>query len=159
LQDPSENKWSFCPGNTTDTSKRIKLLDLPSNCQQLLNSGQLFHGHAKFQCIYQTHSQLQLCCCVLRHVSAHGLQHLVAPTSLKHLNTLSESDQAIWHAAYDEENDGLSSIPTWEVIPESQFRNLNKSIKPLPSMAIATIKYDENNKPKRGKYRIVVLGN
>ncbi|MFN9981300.1 MAG: hypothetical protein ACK53Y_15350, partial [bacterium] len=75
------------------------------------------------------------------------------------LNTLSESDQAIWHAAYDEENDGLSSIPTWEVIPESQFRNLNKSIKPLPSMAIATIKYDENNKPKRGKYRIVVLGN
>jgi hypothetical protein len=26
-------------------------------------------------------------------------------------------------------------------------------------MAIATIKYDENNKPKRAKYRIVVLGN
>jgi hypothetical protein len=26
-------------------------------------------------------------------------------------------------------------------------------------MAIATIKYDANNKPKRAKYRIVVLGN
>jgi hypothetical protein len=26
-------------------------------------------------------------------------------------------------------------------------------------MAIATIKYDENNKPKRAKYRLVVLGN
>jgi hypothetical protein len=25
-------------------------------------------------------------------------------------------------------------------------------------MAIPTIKYDENNKPKRAKYRIVVLG-
>jgi len=29
----------------------------------------------------------------------------------------------------------------------------------LPTMVIATIKYDANNKPKRAKYRIVVLGN
>ena len=29
----------------------------------------------------------------------------------------------------------------------------------LPSMAIATIKRDENGKPKRAKYRIVALGN
>jgi hypothetical protein len=26
-------------------------------------------------------------------------------------------------------------------------------------MAIATIKYDENNKPKQAEYRLVVLGN
>jgi hypothetical protein len=36
---------------------------------------------------------------------------------------------------------------------------LSKGKKALPTMAIATIKYDENNKPKRAKYRIVVLGN
>ena len=31
--------------------------------------------------------------------------------------------------------------------------------KALPTMAISTIKYDENGKPKRAKYRIVALGN
>jgi len=53
----------------------------------------------------------------------------------------------------------LSSIPTWEIITKSQFKKLSKGCKPLPSMAIATIKYDEHNQPKRAKYRIVVLGN
>ena len=42
---------------------------------------------------------------------------------------------------------------------EDQFRRLSKGTKALPSMAIATIKYDEFNRPKRAKYRIVVLGN
>ncbi|MFN9978389.1 MAG: reverse transcriptase domain-containing protein, partial [bacterium] len=36
---------------------------------------------------------------------------------------------------------------------------MSKSFRPLPSMAIATIKYNKNNKPKRAKYRIVMLGN
>jgi hypothetical protein len=53
----------------------------------------------------------------------------------------------------------LSSIPTWEIITKSQLKKLSKGCKPLPSMAIATIKYDEHNQPKRAKYRIVVLGN
>lgn len=91
--------------------------------------------------------------------TSHGLYNLLAPTSLKNLNKLTSSDQAIWNAAYDEEFDGLSSIPTWEVISEEQFKQLKKSVKPLPSMAIATIKYNANNKPKQAKYRIVVLGN
>jgi hypothetical protein len=69
---------------------------------------------------------------VLRHVSAHGLYNLVAPTSLKNLNKLTSSDQAIWNAAYDEEFDGLSSIPTWEVISEEQFKQLKKISKASP---------------------------
>jgi len=72
---------------------------------------------------------------------------------------LSPSDQAIWLEAYDEEFDGLNSLPTWDVITEDQFKKLSKGIKALPSMAIATIKYDDFNRPKRAKYRIVVLGN
>jgi hypothetical protein len=47
----------------------------------------------------------------------------------------------------------------WEILPEAEFKHLNKDIKALPSMAIATIKYDANNCPKHAKYRIVVLGN
>jgi hypothetical protein len=72
---------------------------------------------------------------------------------------MSSNDKSIWDAAYDEEFDGLTGIPTWEVLTEQQFKQLSKGAKPLPSMAISTIKYDENNKPKRAKYRIVVLSN
>jgi hypothetical protein len=66
-------------------------------------------------------------------------------------------DKHMWDEAYSEEYDGLASIPTWEVLSEAQFKLLSKGRKPLPSMAISTIKYDSNNKPKRAKYRIVVL--
>jgi hypothetical protein len=69
------------------------------------------------------------------------------------------NDKTIWDAAYNEEYDGLLSFPTWEVITEEQFHRLSKGTKALPTMAIATIKYDEHNKPKRAKYCIVVLGN
>jgi hypothetical protein len=93
------------------------------------------------------------------YISAHGLQSLIPPSSLKHHHSLSSSDKAIWDAAYSEEFDGLSSIPTWEIVTESEFRTLSKGHKSLPSMAISTIKYDSNNKPKRAKYRIVVSGN
>jgi hypothetical protein len=72
---------------------------------------------------------------------------------------MDSSDKEIWDAAYCEEYDGLASIPTWEVLSESQFKLLSKGCKPLPSMAISTIKYDSNNQPKRAKYRTVVLGN
>jgi len=51
---------------------------------------------------------------------------------------MSPEDKAIWDVAYNEEYDGLESLPTW---------------------AIATIKYDDRNRPKRAKYRLVVLGN
>jgi hypothetical protein len=84
---------------------------------------------------------------------------LLAPTSLKAHNKLNSTDKEIWDTAYDEEFDGLSSLPTWEIISEDKFRQLYKNVKILPSMAIATIKYDAHNKPKRAKYRIVNLGN
>jgi hypothetical protein len=92
-------------------------------------------------------------------VSAHGLTSLIAPPSIKHHNTMLPTDKTIWDAAYDEEFDGLASLPTWQVVNEDQFKQLSKGIKALPTMAIATIKYDANNRPKHAKYRIVVLGN
>ena len=49
--------------------------------------------------------------------------------------------------------------PHFLVITEEQFKLLSKGRKALPTMAIATIKYDMNNRPKRAKYRVVVLGN
>jgi len=155
----SDMEWVFCPGTSVDVASGILLPNLSASCQNLIDTGQLFRGHTKFRRVYQTRNQIHLRDTVLRHVTAHGLSSLVAPSSLKQISKLTEGDQKIWHAAYDEEFDGLSSLPTWEVITEDQFKRLSKGNKALPSMAIATIKYDELNRPKRVKYRIVVLGN
>jgi hypothetical protein len=69
------------------------------------------------------------------------------------------SDKLVWDQAYDEEYDGLISLPTWEIVSEAEYRQLSKGKRALPMMAIATIKNDEHNKPKRAKYPLVVLGN
>jgi hypothetical protein len=135
------------------------LPDYSANCQILLDSGQLFRGHAKFRNVYDTRSQLSLRGSVLRHVSARGLHSLLAPSSLKAHSKLSPSDKQIWDDAYNEEYDGLCSLPSWEVITEEQYHKLSKGRRALPTMAVSTIKYDAHNKPKRAKNRIVVLGN
>lgn len=150
---------SFVLGNTVDISQGIHLSDLPANFQQLSDTGQIFKGHCKFRRVYKARAQVQLRDSVLRHVSALGLTSLVSPSSLKSISKMNDSDQAIWHNAYSEEYDGLADLPTWEVLTESQFKVLSKGVKALPSMAIATIKYDVFNRPKRAKYRIFVLGN
>jgi hypothetical protein len=106
----------------------------------LLDTGQLFKGHTKFCCVYNTRTQVQLRNCVLRHVSTHGLTSLVVPSSLKSHLAMNMNDKTIWDNAYGEEYEGLASLPTWEVFTEKQFKSLSKGIKALPSMAIATIK-------------------
>jgi len=148
----NDGQWYFCFGNSKDFEKGVQLLDFSNQHQSLLDTGQLFWGHTKFSRVYQARHQAQLHNYILQHVSAHGLDSLIAPTSLKHHSTMTTNDKNIWDAAYNEEYDGLAGIPTWEVITEQQFKQLSKGVKPLPSMAISTIKYDENNKPKRAKY-------
>jgi hypothetical protein len=71
--------------------------------------------------------------------------HLLPHTSLKSHQSMSPNDKAVWDAAYDEDYDGLESFPIWEIATEQQFHQLSKGRKALPTMAIATIKYDENN--------------
>jgi len=124
-----------------------------------MDTAQLFKGHTKFSRVYQARQQIELKTCVLCHVSAHSLQSFIFPSLLKYHNSMTPHDKKIWDEAYCEEYDGLVSIPTWQVLTESQFKLLSKGRRPLPSMAISTIKYDANNHPKRAKYWIVVLGN
>jgi len=155
----STDNWIFTPGNTIDLAQGILLKDLSSNAQNLIETGQLFKGHTKFRRVYTARNQAQLRESVLQHFSAHGLTSLIPPATLSSHHKLSENDKNIWNAAYSEEYDGLSDLPTWEILTEDQFKQLSKGTKALPSMAIATIKYDANNCPKRAKYRIVVLGN
>ncbi len=97
----SDNNWSFSPGTSTDITKHIPLPDLLANGRTLLENAQLFRGHTKFRRVYQACNQLHLRTCILRHVSAHGLTSLVAPTSLKQHEKMSSTDREIWNAAYD----------------------------------------------------------
>lgn len=82
LQLSSLDTWTFVPGKNATTTD-IDLPDLSATCQSLMDSGQLFRGHAKFKNVFDTRNQLSLHTCVLRHVSAHGLKSLLAPSSLK----------------------------------------------------------------------------
>jgi len=135
LQLDSNNVWVFYLGKSKDG---IIVPDLAAHCQELLDSGQFFRGHAKFQNVYHARNQASLTACVLRHVSAHGLQSLLAPTSLKAHSKKDPEDKIIWNNAHDEEYDGLVSLPAWEIVTEEKFRQLSKGGKALPTMAIAT---------------------
>jgi hypothetical protein len=152
----SLGNWYFHPGKSAEGILRP---DLHANCQHLLDTGQFFHGHAKFKNVHDSCSQISLQDCVLCHVSAHGLKLLVVPTTLKHHHFLDPEDKAIWDAAYEKGYDGLESLLTREVITEEQYKQLSKGQRALPTMAIATLKYDRNNHLKRAKYWLAVLGN
>jgi hypothetical protein len=107
-----DNVWSFYPGKSTG-AESIVLPDLSAHCQQLLDMGKLFKGHAKFKYVYGARNQLSLHDCVLHYVSAHGLKSLVAPLSLKHHKNMYSGDKFIWDTAY--------TNPGWEVITEEEF--------------------------------------
>jgi hypothetical protein len=98
----SEGNWIFCFGNSSDLTNGVKLCDFSSNYQNLLDTGQLFKGHTKFSRVYQARNPAQLKECIIRHVSAHGLQSLFAPSSLKHHQSMSSTDKLIWDDAYAE---------------------------------------------------------
>jgi hypothetical protein len=87
------DQWIFTPGDTIDLSQGILLNDLSANFQHLLDTGQLFKGHTKFRHVYNARTQVQLKDSILRHVSAHGLTSLVAPTSLKSHDNMSTNDK------------------------------------------------------------------
>jgi adenine-specific DNA methylase len=61
---------------------------------------------------------------------------------------MSPGDRHIWDSAYNEVYAGLELLPTWEIITEEQYKLLSKGKKALPTMTIATIKYDDRNRPK-----------
>ena len=95
------------------------------------------------------------------HVQASSLDSTVPSPSLRHHSKSSQNDKLIWDRAYLHEYLGLSEdTQTWEYITEKEYQVLRPLIgNALPSMAVSTIKYDEQSNPERAKYRIVVLGN
>ena len=95
-----------------------------------------------------------------KKVSAANLSSLYEPKLHEH-HKLPTADKEIWDASYLEEYMGLhEDTKTWEYISEKEYQTLRPIVgNALPTMAISKIKTDENGKPVRAKYRIVVLGN
>jgi hypothetical protein len=64
---------------------------------------------------------------------AHGLESLLAPSSLKHHAKVSAGDKLIWDAAYNEEYDGLVDLSSWEIVSEEEYCRISKGKKALPT--------------------------
>jgi len=151
-------EWHFKPG-TRVSNKPIHLEHFEQNMHDLIRTALLQKGHPNFTKVYQLRSSYSMSKIVAKHVAAKGFQCFDPPTLSQHKN-LSQNDKRIWDEAYAEEYIGLKQLPAWTTITEKEFKNMHPKYRTLlPTMAISTVKYDENNNPKRAKYRIVVLGN
>ena len=154
----TEGTWSFAPGRT-GKKKHIPLPTFDELAQSMVTNKKLFQGWKSMATVISARHVRATSNIMARHVSAATLKVLDAPTLLKH-HKLDPHDRELWDAAYDEEFNGLQQLQTWETISESDYQRLKRTCgRALPTMAISTLKKDENGKPKRCKYRIVVLGN
>ena len=150
--------WRFIPNNRIKHTS-ITFPNLERDLMNLLQTFQIFSGHVPAWKVWQTRSTFNMGNIFARHVSANGLTSHDVPNLIHH-SRLNEKDKSIWDAAYSEEYYGLKNLPTWRTITESEYqKNKSKLGTILPTMAISTIKYDENGEPKQAKYRIVALGN
>ena len=156
-------KWTFLPGRK-GTNPTMDLPNFEEVAESLVYNKKLFSGW-RSRSFVLTARQVRATSNVIastiysRKVSAEGLNLMQAPTLLKH-HKLHPDDKSIWDAAYKSEYDGLKNIDTWEMISEDEYQNMRHLYKGvMPTMAIATIKYDGQGNPIRAKYRIVALGN
>jgi hypothetical protein len=153
----SDNDWEFVrrdgTGRIVDS---FPLPDLPLTWRYRMVEGSLSLG-------WQENVALRAVG-TARHVSATGLKNPHnAPASVDAAVNPDNPDHLIWTASYDEEYEGLDEQNTFEIIDERQYKQIlskhGKAAEAIPSMAIFTVKPDEDGNPVRAKSRIVVLGN
>jgi deoxyuridine 5'-triphosphate nucleotidohydrolase len=164
LKRKENGEWTFTPGRRNSTHPPMDLKDFATIAESMVNNRKLFEGWKSRSHVISARN-VRATSNVLAHmistrkVSAQNLKLMQAPTLLKH-HTLDPDDQVIWNEAYKSEYEGLESIETWKTITEEEYQSIKHLSKgSLPTMAIATIKYDGNGNPDRAKYRIVALGN
>ena len=163
--DKGTESWSFTPGRHNNKPP-IPLPNFKVLAHSMVTNKKLFQGWKSRKSVLSARV-LRAASNVIaynwklvaRHISAKTLDNLQAPTLVRH-RLLTPNDKKLWDAAYDEEYDGLQNLPAWDIISEAEYKRLRPITgNALPTMAISTIKKDENGNPKRCKYRIVALGN
>eukprot|EP00558_Chaetoceros_sp_UNC1202_P009040 CAMPEP_0197232302 /NCGR_PEP_ID=MMETSP1429-20130617/152_1 /TAXON_ID=49237 /ORGANISM="Chaetoceros sp., Strain UNC1202" /LENGTH=1842 /DNA_ID=CAMNT_0042690279 /DNA_START=1 /DNA_END=5529 /DNA_ORIENTATION=- len=167
LRQTPANEWEFIPGrpNSKKPQKAITLENFTESARSMIANRKLFQGWAhRFSDIIHARQATALSNVIAakihaKHISAKGLSTMDTPTLLQHAK-MNNTDKEIWTSAYREEYDGLANLPAWEVIDESEYNRIKHLVGSiLPTMAVSTIKSDENGNPVRAKYRIVALGN
>ena len=152
------NQYFFKQGRS-DRHKPILLKDFTSNAIHLTRDLLLIKGHPSHKKIREWIHSRYIGESFANHVSARDLSSHDVPTLIQH-RLLKPKDKRIWDASYREEYDGFVNLPTWVTITEEEYNQMkHKTGKYLTTMAVSTIKFDEHNRPKRAKYRIVALGN
>lgn len=152
----SNNQYFFRPGRS-QKNQAIFLPDFHTRAIYMLRDLQLHKGHPPYKKLEQLLQSRYIGSIVANHVSAKGLTSNHVPHLIEH-KLLNENDRKIWNSAYRKEYYGLKNPPAWITITHEQYEKMKHKLKPIPTMAISTIKYDEDGQPKRAKYRIVVLG-
>ena len=154
----TDQQWYFHYGRSNTTEPTL-LKNFDRDARDLIHQQHLIRGHPPFHTIIANRKSIIFKESVARHVSAASLKNLDAPTLIQ-MQSLIDTDKEAWNQAYDEEYDGLNSLPAWTPISEEQYKEMRSIVgNALPTMAISTIKFDENGQPKRCKWRIVALGN
>ena len=153
----SNNQYFFRPGRS-EKNKPTLLKDFQTRAIYMIRDLTLHKGHPPYKKIERLLQSRYIGSIVANHVSAKGLSSSHVPHLIEH-KLLNPKNEKIWEAAYQEEYYGLNNLPAWITITQEQYKNMKHKLKPMPTMAISTIKHDENEQPKRAKYRIVVLGN
>ena len=124
----------------------------------IIHSDQLIKGYPPFHKVYNTQHKLSFTSTFTRHVNAANLDNIDALTLMK-IHSLSSHDKTIWNSVYNDEYDGLCDLSAWTSISEYEYKRLRPTLgSSLPTMAISTIKYDENGSPQRAEWYIVTLG-
>eukprot|EP00957_Ditylum_brightwellii_P129902 9908513-Ditylum_brightwellii.AAC.1 len=122
----------------------MPLPDFPSTAMHLIHTNQLFEGHKPFTKIITAQRVCTLQETVSQHISAASLYSLDPPTLL-YMMQLCNHDKALQKSVYDEEYYGLQDLPAWSVIDATTYQKLKPIAgDALPSMAISTIKYDQD---------------
>ena len=154
----SVNRQFFFKPVRSFKNQSIHIPDFDTKAIYMLRGMSLFKGHLPYKRIEQQLQSRYVGSIVAEHVSARELSSHYVPHLIEH-KRLKPKDKLIWDAAYREEYDGLTSLPAWVSITQEEYEAMKHKIRPLPTMAVSTIKFDENGQPKRAKYRIVALGN
>ena len=157
----NDNGWFFKPGRKLESPHPMKHLpNFEDTVNQMITTRQLqkgFHSHKMMldqQKLYAGKNIIAL------HVSAQNLLIPHAPSSLNNHTKLPEADQITWNNAYAEEYKGLQDLQVFDYITENEYHTLQHILgQKLPSIAIATIKYNADGQPEQAKYRICVLSN
>ncbi len=143
----SQNSWSFVVHNKLGSIiKQMPPNNLPFTFQTLINENRLQPGR-----LNHPH-------CSTFHVSAKNLHNPCPPTLGKALHS-SNTDKPTWLDSYKQEFFDIQNMDVYnEISPEEYCRIQHRCGKPIPTMCVLTIKY-ENGYPDCAKCRIVVLGN